>query len=124
MKRGPTGIIGTNLNCAEETVGAIVEDDGNGKLPEPKRRRRPKEEEGEGGEEGGSASDGNGDDDDDGLLDLSSLLRARGVRVVDREGWVRIDTAEREAGRAAGKPREKFVDVQDMLRVAAAGGGL
>ena len=51
---------------------------------------------------------------------MAPLLRTRGVRVVDCEGWRRIDAAERAAGEAAGKPREKFVDVRDMLRAAEA----
>ena len=51
---------------------------------------------------------------------MAPLLRTRGVRVVDYEGWRRIDAAERAAGEAAGKPREKLVDVRDMLRVAEA----
>jgi hypothetical protein len=47
------------------------------------------------------------------------LLKTRGVVVVDCEGWRRIDAAERAAGAAVGKPREKLVDLEEMLRVAA-----
>jgi adrenodoxin-NADP+ reductase len=39
------------------------------------------------------------------------------VRVVDWEGWRRIDAAERERGRRVGKEREKFVRTGDMLAV-------
>jgi NADPH-dependent glutamate synthase beta subunit-like oxidoreductase len=42
-------------------------------------------------------------------------LRGRGVRVVNFDDWRRIDAAEVEAGKARGKPREKFVRVADML---------
>lgn len=35
LKRGPTGFIGTNKACAEETVGALLDDHEAGLLPEP-----------------------------------------------------------------------------------------
>jgi len=97
LKRGPTGIIGTNLNCAEETVGALIEDSNKGLLRRPDYRFK-----------------GRG---------VRPLLETRGVTVVDADGWRRIDAAERAAGEAAGKLREKLVDVQEMLKVAAGGGG-
>jgi hypothetical protein len=74
-------------------VGALIEDERNGKLQQPE------------GPEGGEG--------------VMPMLRARGVAVVDGEGWRRIDAAERAAGAAAGKPREKIVDLEEMLRVAA-----
>lgn len=49
---------------------------------------------------------------------LETLLRSRGVRVVDLQGWKRIDAAEIARGKPA-KPREKFVSVQEMLDAAA-----
>ncbi len=39
-------------------------------------------------------------------------------RVVDWEGWGRIDAEERARGEWAGKPREKITDVRTMLEVA------
>lgn len=42
------------------------------------------------------------------------------LQVVTFKGWEQIDSAEVEAGQAAGKPREKFVDVPDMLKHSAA----
>lgn len=93
LKRGPTGIIGTNLQCAEETVEALVADDraGNLAVPDP----------GLGGE------------------GVGRLLLEREVVVVDAEGWRRIDAAERRAGEKQGKPREKLVDVEEMVRIAS-----
>jgi hypothetical protein len=41
----------------------------------------------------------------------------RGVRVVGYDDWRRIDAAEIERGAALGKPREKFVSVDEMLGV-------
>lgn len=92
LKRGPTGIIGTNLRDAEETVASVVEDDAAGALARPAREY--------------------------GDLGVAPLLRERGAEVVDAEGWRRIDAAERAAGAAVGKPREKFIRVGDMLAVA------
>jgi NADPH-dependent glutamate synthase beta subunit-like oxidoreductase len=46
---------------------------------------------------------------------LVEALRGEGVRVVSFADWRRIDAAEVEAGKPAGKPREKFVRVADML---------
>jgi NADPH-dependent glutamate synthase beta subunit-like oxidoreductase len=37
------------------------------------------------------------------------------VQVVSFEGWLRIDAAEVARGAALGKPREKLVDVAEML---------
>ena len=42
-------------------------------------------------------------------------LRSRGVRVVTFPDWQKIDTAEVEAGKKKGKPREKFTSVEDIL---------
>jgi len=86
IKRGPTGIIGTNRACAVETVEALREDlpklDGGAKL----------------GHEG-----------------LRSLLNNRGVRMVSYPDWMKIDQAEVENGEPKGKPREKFTQISEML---------
>jgi adrenodoxin-NADP+ reductase len=91
LKRGPTGIIGTNLVDAEQTVDTMV--CARGTFPPP----------------AAAAAGGEG---------LRALLRQRGVRVVTAQGWAAIDAAEVGRGRAAGKAREKFVSVEEMLRVA------
>jgi len=47
---------------------------------------------------------------------LDALLTERGVRVVDLDGWNRIDAAE--TARAEGEhPREKFTTFAEMLAV-------
>jgi adrenodoxin-NADP+ reductase len=89
LKRGPYGIIGTNLQCAEETVGSIAEDAAAGRLRRPDYRFKGK--------------------------GVRALVESRGVKVVDAEGWARIDAAERAAGEAIGKPREKMVSVDEMV---------
>jgi len=49
---------------------------------------------------------------------VRSLLGSRGVRVIGYEDWKKINAAEIKRGRAVGKPREKFVTVQEMLEAA------
>lgn len=56
------------------------------------------------------------DDAEAGLLSDPTSEPPR-VDALDREGWLRIDAAEREAGSAAGRPRVKFVD-REALRKA------
>eukprot|EP00850_Spirogloea_muscicola_P003743 SM000015S01243 [mRNA] locus=s15:717692:722281:- [translate_table: standard] len=92
LKRGPTGVIATNLIDAEETVASIAEDSWAGCLPRP-------------------ASDC-------GRLQLLNRLAESGARPVDLAGWQRIDAEEVRRGVLAGKPREKIVSTADMLQIA------
>jgi ferredoxin--NADP+ reductase len=87
IKRGPTGIIGTNRADAVATVKAVRTD-------APQLPPGPKA-----GAEG-----------------LMPLLAQRGVRAVSFADWLAIDAAEVARGAPKGKPREKFVQVADMLR--------
>lgn len=48
---------------------------------------------------------------------LPSLTVTPGVRPVSFSDWEKIDAAEVARGKAAGKPREKIVDPQEMLRL-------
>jgi ferredoxin--NADP+ reductase len=92
IKRGPTGVIGTNKKDATETVELLLGDARSGALP----ARR---------------SDGTIDD----------LLAGRGVGVVTYEGWQAIDAVERARGEAQGRPRVKLCTWEELL-VAAQGG--
>jgi adrenodoxin-NADP+ reductase len=92
VKRGPSGIIGTNLVCAEETVATLAEDAAAGLLPTP--------------------------DLPGGADALAHAAAAAGARPVAYEDWLRIDAAERSAGVAAGKPREKAVTIDALLALA------
>lgn len=96
LKRGPTGIIGTNLVDAEETVDSLAAD------TEVLLRR--------GEMAHGSAGT-------PGLVGLSALLRQRGTRVVDWRRWRLLDEHEVAAGRGGGRVREKVTDVKEMMRV-------
>eukprot|EP00741_Cyanophora_paradoxa_P006111 tig00000944_g5926.t1 len=87
LKRGPTGIIGSNIGDAEETAASLLADLAGRPLP-------PR-----GALEGLAAE----------------ALGARGVRAVSWEDWRRIDAAERAAGARLGRPRCKLPTVPDML---------
>jgi adrenodoxin-NADP+ reductase len=92
VKRGPSGIIGTNLVCAEETVATLAEDAAAGRLLAP--------------------------DAPCGVDVLARMAEAAGGRPVTLGGWLRIDAAERAAGAAAGKPREKEADLDKLHALA------
>ena len=92
LKRGPTGIIGSNIADARETVASVVE---GLKAGEGAREER----------EG---------------ADLESVQEAGGGMVVDKEGWKRIDEWERSQGEAQGRGRVKLVAVEQMLDIARA----
>lgn len=88
IKRGPSGIIGTNRACAVESVHALLED--LDKL--------------------GS--------DKPGHKGLCNILDENGVQYVNYLQWQKIDAAEVVAGEPKGKPREKFTRIDEMLTVA------
>ena len=93
IKRGPTGVIGTNKKDAQETVDAILADLSSGLLPAPPA---PDPEE------------------------LLATLRARQPELITYAGWAEIDRHERSLGEPAGRPRVKLTRIEEMLRVAAA----
>ena len=88
IKRGPSGIIGTNRACAVETVTALLAD---------RAALQAEAREGRAG--------------------LERLLDERGARAVDYDDWRRIDAAEIARGAPQGKPREKFTRREEMLAV-------
>ncbi|HWV43738.1 FAD-dependent oxidoreductase [Pseudorhodoplanes sp.] len=93
IKRGPTGIIGTNRVDSIETVASLLADD----LPR---------QEGAGGRERASA-----------------LLRERGVRATSFAHWQAIDRVELERGQAKGKVRDKVIDRDEFLSIASGASG-
>lgn len=90
IKRGPTGVVGTNKHCAGETVDALIEDWASGRLSTPPHL---------------GAS-------------VEALLVERGALALDVAAWGRIDTAERAAGTRSGRPRVKFVNASDLVAAA------
>jgi adrenodoxin-NADP+ reductase len=103
LKRGPSGIIGTNLVDAEQTVDTMV------RSQDTFPNLSGGDGDGGGGERGASGRQG-----------LAKLLEERCVNVVDFKGWEAIDAEEVRRGKAVGKPREKIVKVEEMLEIAKA----
>jgi len=87
IKRGPQGVIGTNKQCATDTVQQLVADAAAGAIPRVD----------------GSASS------------IDTLLAERGVRVTSWSDWQRLDQVEQERGAALGRPRCKLTAIEEML---------
>ena len=88
IKRGPTGVIGTNKKDATETVELLLEDARGGKLP--------------------LRGDGT----------LEDLLDERGCDYVVYAGWEAIDELERARGEEEGRPRVKLCTWDELLTAA------
>jgi ferredoxin/flavodoxin---NADP+ reductase len=88
IKRGPSGVIGTNKKDALETVQHLLADVESQTLLAPENPDP-------------SA--------------VETLLAERGVRYVSFEDWQAIDQAEVGRGEPHGRPRVKFVRVEEML---------
>jgi ferredoxin/flavodoxin---NADP+ reductase len=104
LKRGPTGVIGTNKADAAETVQALLADLAGGpdlsesKLPRPGLLRRPENIPGDtSSDDTGSAGS---DDTGRGGTPLSGMLADRGVEPVSYADWLRIEEAEAALARA------------------------
>jgi adrenodoxin-NADP+ reductase len=91
LKRGPSGIIGTNISDAKETVAAVVKD----LIDEPLAP---------------SSSDEN--------ESLSSVLKAKDVPFVDWKGYQKIVQQELTERRSELQPREKITSFRRQLEIA------
>jgi ferredoxin/flavodoxin---NADP+ reductase len=85
IKRGPSGIIGTNKKDANETVALLLEDAAAGNLSHSDDR------------------------------DLVDVLAERDSVPVLYAGWEEIDRLEKEAGEPHGRPRIKLATWDDLL---------
>ncbi|MDN5858446.1 MAG: FAD-dependent oxidoreductase [Pseudonocardia sp.] len=85
IKRGPTGVIGTNKGDAHETVAAVLED-----LPGLPPSR------------GGDA-------------ELRAALAAHGVEPIDWTDWLHLDAEEVRRGGLRGTARVKVAELAEML---------
>ncbi len=92
IKRGPTGIIGTNKPDSQATAMAMLEDRAEGKTLTPAEPARDA---------------------------MERLLVERQPALVTFADWQVIDQIEQERGQAAGRPRLKFSRVDEMLRLLA-----
>jgi ferredoxin/flavodoxin---NADP+ reductase len=92
IKRGPSGVIGTNKKDAQETVDAILADlatDTHLRPAEPDPQA------------------------------IEHLLRERLPALVTYEGWSEIDRHEQSLGEPHGRPRVKLTRIEELLQVAA-----
>ena len=93
IKRGPSGIIGTNKKDSQDTVDALLEDAAAGRIPEPVV------------------------DDPDAIL---QLLAARAPDHITYTHWEAIDERERSLGEPHGRPRVKLTRHEHLLEAAKA----
>jgi len=91
IKRGPSGVIGTNKRDAQETVEHLLEDMAEDRLPEP--------------ENPDPAA-------------VEALIAQRNPGLVAYSGWEAIDAAEKAAGEPLGRPRVKLTRIEEMLEAA------
>jgi ferredoxin/flavodoxin---NADP+ reductase len=88
IKRGPTGVIGTNKSDAAETVASMLED---------------------------LAQDAHLRPEQPSAAAAEQMIRDRQPRYLAYADWQRLNAIEVERGRARGRPRLKFTRVEDML---------
>jgi len=89
IKRGPTGIIGTNRADSVATVASLLND----------------------------LLLLDSEDDKPGSEGIYPLLDDRNIRYISFDEWKKIDQCEIDRGQEKGKPREKFTSVDDMLQL-------
>ena len=90
IKRGPSGVIGTNKPDSQATVKSLIADI-ESLIPCENPDTRS----------------------------VLNLLNTRGVQVVEFADWQRIDTLEIERGAQSGRPREKIVTRGELLAAAS-----
>lgn len=88
IKRGPTGVIGTNKPDAVETVERMLEDLEAGAILDPDRP---------------------------GVAEAERLVRERQPDYVSYDDWLRLDDIETARGKESGRPRVKLTRTEDML---------
>jgi ferredoxin--NADP+ reductase len=88
IKRGPTGVIGTNKPDAAETVAGMMEDLAAGRVLAAEQPD---------------------------ATAAAQLMRERQPKCVSYEDWLRLNELEVARGRGFGRPRVKFTRVEDML---------
>jgi ferredoxin--NADP+ reductase len=92
IKRGPTGVIGTNKKDSQDTVDTLLADL--------------------------TGADGLADFPDDHADQLADWLASRQPQLVTSAHWDLIDAHERAAGEPHGRPRVKLPSLAKLLRVS------
>jgi ferredoxin/flavodoxin---NADP+ reductase len=90
IKRGPTGVIGSNKKDSQETVDTLIADLGNVELA---------------------------DIGPDHPVAIAKWLVERQPKVVTDDHWKLINEHEKSAGEPHGRPRVKLTSVADLLRI-------
>ena len=90
IKRGPSGVIGTNKPDAAETAEAMLEDLERGDLPQP---AEPSAEA------------------------VERLLRERVPCLITFDDWKKLDALESERGKAGGRPRVKMSEAEMLKKL-------
>ncbi|MGI8505503.1 MAG: FAD-dependent oxidoreductase [Solirubrobacteraceae bacterium] len=93
IKRGPSGVIGTNKKDATDTVARIVQDAEGGGLNRPAAGK-------------------------DAAATIASWLAERVPDHVTWEGWEAIDAYESSLGEPVGRPRVKLVRIEELIRAS------
>ena len=88
IKRGPSGVIGTNKPDAVETVSCMLEDLAAGKTLSPTRAD---------------------------AASVERLVRERQPNYLSFEDWLKLDAIEATRGQEQGRPRVKFTSIDEML---------
>ena len=88
IKRGPSGVIGTNKPDSQATVNMMLEDLNQNKCFNPSATKREA---------------------------VEKMLQDKKVKFVSYQEWQKLDQLELQRGQAAGRPRLKFTRVDDML---------
>ena len=91
IKRGPTGVIGSNKSDSQETVDTLIEDLSGAELADV------------------------GENHSEVLVEW---LLQRQPKLVTDDHWKLIDEHERAAGGPGGRPRVKLTSVAELLRIA------
>ena len=92
IKRGPTGVIGTNKKDSQDTVDTLMDDL--------------------------AGADGLADCPDDHADKLADWLASRQPKLVTSTHWEIIDRFERAAGEPYGRPRVKLPNLAELLRIS------
>ena len=95
LKRGPTGVIGTNKKDSQDTVDTLLADLA-----------------------GSKQEDALADFPDDHADKLAEWLASRQPKLVTSEHWQAIDRHERSAGEPHGRPRVKLPSMDELLRIS------
>ena len=89
IKRGPTGVIGTNKTDSAETVALMLEDINNNNIFQPENPTSEK---------------------------IAVLIKERNPEYIDYEDWLQIDKEEIAKGEKEGRPRVKFTNIEDIKK--------